>query len=144
MAQLLLSSILLMLSPLSSPLVIREALKLTTGVEVEALYVEPSDQFCLSVEDFAIVRSDLERGWEYCERRLEAERLAFFDHIRKLQTNHEAVHESYLTQRDRLKAQLITAQGEVSSLTKEIWWWRIGLVAVLSIGALTTAALLTP
>ena len=111
MAQLLLSSILLILSPLSSPLVIREPLKLTTGVEVEALYVEPSDQFCLSVEDFAIVRSDLERGWEYCERRLEAERLAFFDHIRKLQTNHEAVHESYLKQRDQLKEQLITSQG---------------------------------
>ena len=78
------------------------------------------------------------------ERRLEAERLAFFDHIRKLQTNHEAVHVSYLKQRDQLKEQLITAQGEVSSLTKEIWWWRVGLVAVLSIGALTTAALLTP
>jgi len=124
--------------------VIREPLKLTTGVEVEALYVEPSDQFCLSVEDFAIVRSDLERGWEYCERRLEAERLAFFDHIRKIQTNHEAVHESYLTQRDRLKEELISAQSEVSSLTKELWWWRVGLVAVLSLSALTTAALLAP
>lgn len=123
---------------------IREPLKLTTGVEVEALYVEPSDQFCLGVEDFAILRSDLERGWEYCERRLEAERLAFFDHIGKLQTNHEKVHESYLLQRDRLKAQLITSQGEVSSLTKEIWWWRIGLVAVLSVSAFTVAALLAP
>ena len=73
-----------------------------------------------------------------------ANRLAFFDHIHKIQANHEAVHESYLTQRDQLKEQLITAKGEVSSLTKEIWWWRIGLVAVLSLGALTTAALLTP
>ena len=125
-------------------MVIKEPLKLTTGVEVEALYVEPSDQFCLSVEDFAIVRSDLERGWSFCERRLEAERLAFFDHIRKLQTNHEAVHESYLKQRDELKLQLITSQGEVSSLTKEIWWWRVGLVALLSMSALTVAALLTP
>ena len=123
---------------------IREPLKLTTGVEIEALYVEPSDQFCLSVEDFAIVRSDLERGWGFCERRLEAERLAFFDHIRKLQTNHEVVHESYLKQRDELQLQLITSQGEVSSLTKEIWWWRVGSVAVLSMSALTVAALLTP
>ena len=135
---------LLILSPLSSPLVIREPLKLTTGVEVEALYVEPSDQFCLSVEDFAIVRSDLERGWEYCERRITANRLAFFDHINKIQANHEAVHESYLSERDRLKAQLMTSQGEVSSLTKEIWWWRVGLVAVLSVSAFTVAALLTP
>lgn len=133
-----------MLSPLSSPLVIKEPLKLTTGVEVEALYVEPSDQFCLSVEDFAIVRSDLDRGWEYCERRITANRLAFFDHINKLQANHEAVHESYLTQRDRLKEELISAQSEVSSLTKELWWWRVGLVAVLSLSALTTAALLAP
>lgn len=125
-------------------MVIREPLKLTTGVEVEALYVEPSDQFCLSVEDFAIVRSDLDRGSEYCERRITANRLAFFDHINKLQANHEAVHESYLTQRDRLKEELISAQSEAAHLTKELWWWRVGLVAVLSLGALTTAALLAP
>ena len=110
---------------------------------MSAQYTEASDSFCLKLDEFALVKSDLEDGVSFCEKRLTIERRAWQDHIIEIQRAHDDVHSGYISQRDKLKADLTKTHEEIDRLKVELWWWRVGLVGVLSVGALSAAYLLS-
>jgi hypothetical protein len=135
-------SLRLLLSPLSSPIALTEPLKLSTGLELEALYVEPSDQFCLSVEHFAMVKSDLDNTAKAWMRRLESQQAICRDHLNEAFKAHRQVHEGYVAERDKLKRELVMVEAERKDLKKEVWWLRVGGSVVLVLGAVTITSLM--
>jgi hypothetical protein len=135
-------SLRLLLSPLSSPIALTEPLKLSTGLELEALYVEPSDQFCLSVEHFAMVKSDLDNTAKAWMRRLESQQAICRDHLNEVFKAHRQVHEGYVAERHNLKRELVMVEAERKDLKKEVWWLRVGGSVVLVLGAVTITSLL--
>lgn len=54
-----------------------EPLRLTSGLEVEAVYYEPTDSFCLGFTDFLMARADIEGAVTTIEeeRRIAGERV---------------------------------------------------------------------
>jgi len=116
---------LITLTPLTEPLI------LTTGEEVSAKYVEPSDEFCLKLEDFARVQHDLTDQKLYWERRLQLKDEVWIDKLTEIQRNHKAVHQSYLEEQELFKAELQEALKQRDLARSDLWWWRGATVGLI-------------
>lgn len=82
-----------------------EPLTLTTGLSIEARYEPSSDRFCLSVEDFAPLKVDLEGAVEtiareraVCKERVKRAQEDAEASIKQLRADHAALQESLKTQ----------------------------------------------
>jgi len=71
-----------------------EPLKLTSGIEVNATYHPPLDSFCLTLEDFVLVKLDLVEGERaHCQRRVEEARADSQVTIDRLTAEVQDLHE---------------------------------------------------
>lgn len=116
-----------------------EPLRLTNGLEVEAVYHEPSDSFCLAFSDFVMARADLEGAVATIEeeRRVAGERVRVCSEDCQVTTR--ALHERAA----RLDAELIATRQELAQMTRSRFWWRAGAVAVLSLGFVSAVVVVT-
>ena len=116
-----------------------EPLRLTNGLEVEAVYHEPTDSFCLSLTDFVMARADLEGAVATLaeERRIASERVKVC--VEDCKATTKALHERAA----RLNEELIGARRELAQMTRSRFWWRAGAVAVLSLGLVSAVVVVT-
>lgn len=116
-----------------------EPLRLTSGLEVEAVYHEPTDSFCLSLTDFVMARADLEGAVATIaeERRVASERVTVC--VEDCTATTKALHERAA----RLNEELIEARRELAQMTSSRFWWRAGAVAVLSLGLVSAVVVVT-
>ena len=124
---------LLSLTILATPLTIEisEPLTLSTGEELKARYLEPSDEFCLSLEDFAQLQGDQLHAKTYWSGRIEGLKADFVEELGKMQKAHKAVHQAYLDEQKLLKDELKEALKQRDLARSDLWYWRgatIGLV----------------
>jgi hypothetical protein len=90
-------SLLSLLSPIDTiptEILIDEPLTLSTGEELKARYEQPSDEFCLELQDFARLQADQLHSKAYWELRmtnLNAEWLKAMDEI---EAKHKQVHQA--------------------------------------------------
>jgi hypothetical protein len=116
---------LIALTPLTEPLI------LTTGEEVSAKYMEPSDEFCLKLEDFAAVQHDLTDQKLYWDGRLQRKDKLWIEKLTEIQHNHKAVHKSYLEEQELFKAELKEALKQRDLARSDLWWWRGATVGLI-------------
>lgn len=116
---------LIALTPLTEPLI------LTTGEEVSAKYMEPSDKFCLKLEDFAAVQHDLTDQKLYWDGRLQRKDKLWIEKLTEIQRNHKAVHKSYLEEQELFKAELKEALKQRDLARSDLWWWRGATVGLI-------------
>jgi len=116
-----------------------EPLRLTNGLEVEAVYHEPTDSFCLSLTDFVMARADLEGAVATIaeERRVASERVGVC--VEDCEVTTKALHERAA----RLNEELTGARRELAQMTRSRFWWRAGAVAVLSLGFVSAVVVVT-
>lgn len=124
---------LLSLTILATPLTIEisEPLTLSTGEELKARYLAPSDEFCLSLEDFAQLQGDQLHAKTYWAGRIEGLKADFVEELSKMQKAHKAVHQAYLDEQKLLKDELKEALKQRDLARSDLWYWRgatIGLV----------------
>ena len=129
---------LLSLLVLSTPLAIEisEPLTLSTGEELKARYIAPSDEFCLNLEDFARLQGDQLHAKTYWQGRIEGLKADFIEQLDQMQAAHKQVHKAYLDEQKQLKDSLAEALKQRDLARDELWWWRGATVGlVLSTGA---------
>ena len=114
-------SLLIILTPLPQ---LSEPLTLTTGEVVTARYIEPSDEFCLELGEFARVQSDLLNSEEYWNKRIDLLKADFIKRLGEVQDNHKAVHQAYLEEQAKLKELTAKAIEERDLARDDMWWWR--------------------
>lgn len=123
---------------LSTPLTIEisEPLTLSTGEELKARYIAPSDEFCLSLEDFARLQGDQLHAKNYWQGRIEGLKADFIQQLDQMQEAHKQAHRSYLDEQEQLKESLVEALNQRDLARDDLWWWRGATVGlVLSTGA---------
>lgn len=101
-----------------------EPLTLTTGEVVTARYLGPSDEFCLTLEDFARVQSDMLHAQEYWEGRIQRLKLSFTQQLKEIQDANKQVHQAYLDENKLLKEELSKSYEERDLARSDLWWWR--------------------
>ena len=129
---------LLSLLVLSTPLAIEisEPLTLSTGEELKARYIAPSDEFCLNLEDFARLQGDQLHAKNYWQGRIEGLKADFIQQLEKMQGAHKQAHKAYLDEQKLLKDNLAEALKQRDLARGDLWWWRGATVGlVLSTGA---------
>ena len=130
-------SLLLTLTTVLSPLpYLSEPLTLSTGEELQARHHTPSDEFCLTLDDFATLQGDQLHVKEYWSGRMNRLRADFLAELNKMQASHKAVHESYLKEQELLKTELSEAFKQRDLARSDLWWWRgatIGLTLSTSV-----------
>ena len=130
-------SLLLTLATVLSPLpYLSEPLTLSTGEELQARHHTPSDEFCLTLDDFATLQGDQLHVKEYWSGRMNRLRADFLAELNKVQASHKAVHESYLKEQELLKTELTEAFNQRDLARSDLWWWRgatIGLTLSTSV-----------
>ena len=89
-----------------------------------------------------MVKSDLDNTAKAWMRRLESQQAICRDHLNEVFKAHRQVHEGYVTERDKLKRELVMVEAERKDLKKEVWWLRVGGSVVLVFGTLTITSLL--
>ena len=106
-----------------------EPLRLTSGLEVEAVYYEPTDSFCLGFTDFLMARADIEGAVTTIEeeRRIAGERVRVC--VEDCQTTTKALVDRAAV----LDAQMSEARHELAEVSRSLFWWRVGSVGVLSL-----------
>ena len=130
----ILLSLLTILTPLPQ---LSEPLTLTTGEVITARYVEPSDEFCLELGEFARVQSDLLNSEQYWTRKINLLKASFIEELGKVQDNHKAVHQAYLDEQAKLKELTAKAIEERNLARDDMWWWR-GATLGLSLSTTVT------
>ena len=118
-------SLLTILTPITEPLI------LTTGEKVNARHLMPSDEFCLSLEEFALVQADQIKSRQYWEGRLSRQRARFIENLTTLQESHKEVHKSYLAEQEILKGELKEAYKQRDLARHDLWWWRGATVGLI-------------
>jgi len=129
----ILLSLLTILTPLPE---LSEPLTLSTGEVITARYLQPSDEFCLRLEEFARVQGDLIHAEEYWEGRIERQKAYFVEELTKMQAAHKDVHKAYLKEQQLLKDAAAEALVERDRARSDLWWWRgatIGLTLSTSV-----------
>ena len=130
-------SLLLTLTTVLSPLpYLSEPLTLSTGEELQARHLAPSDEFCLSLQDFATLQGDQIHVRDYWEGRMNRLRADFLAELDKAQASHKAVHKAYLDEQELLKAELAESIKQRDLARSDLWWWRgatIGLTLSTSV-----------
>ena len=116
---------LITLTPLTEPLI------LTTGEELPARYVEPSDEFCLKLEDFAAVQHELTAQKLYWEGRLKRKDELWLEQLTEIQRNHKAVHKSYLEEQELFRDELKEALKQRDLARADLLWWRGATVGLI-------------
>lgn len=129
----ILLSLLTILTPLPE---LSEPLTLTTGEVITARYDAPSDEFCLYLEEFARVQSDLLHSQEYWEGRTKRLKASFIEELKKVQDGHLKIHQAYVDEVELMKKGLAEAIEERDLARSDMWWWRgatLGLVLSTSV-----------
>lgn len=116
-----------------------EPLRLTNGLEVEAVYHEPSDSFCLGFSDFVMTRADIEGA----VATIEEERRVATDRVRACSADCQATTKALHERADRLDAKLIATRQELAQMARSRFWWRAGAVAVLSLSFVSAVVVVT-
>ena len=127
-------SLLIILTPLPQ---LSEPLTLTTGEVITARYIEPSDEFCLELGEFARVQSDLLNSEAYWGKRIDLLKADFIKRLGEVQDNHKAVHQAYLEEQAKLKELTAKAIEERDLARDDMWWWR-GATIGLSLSTTVT------
>lgn len=138
-------SLMLMTSPIASPLAyeISEPLTLTTGETLEARYLQPSDEFCLKLEDFAQLQGDQLHARAYWADRIKALKADFVTQLGDVQRAHREVHRTYLAEQDRYKTELAEALKQRDLARADLWWWRGATIALVLSTGVTAAYLIS-
>jgi hypothetical protein len=116
-----------------------EPLRLTNGIEVEAVYHEPSDSFCLAFSDFVMTRADIEGA----VATIEEERRVATDRVRACSADCQATTKALHERADRLDAELSATRQELAQMARSRFWWRAGAVAVLSLSFVSAVVVVT-
>lgn len=120
-------SLLSLLSPIDTiptEILIDEPLTLSTGEELKARYEQPSDEFCLELQDFARLQADQLHSKAYWELRmtnLNAEWLKAMDEI---EAKHKQVHQAYIDEQRLLKEATAEAIKQRDLARSDLWYWR--------------------
>ena len=116
-----------------------EPLTLTTGLVLEAKYEPSSDRFCLSVEDFAPLKVDLEgavqaieRERSVCKARVKRAQDDAEASVKQLRADHAALQESFKTQALALDEARFNMR-----------LWRASAVGVLVLGSVALIVIAT-
>lgn len=138
--------ILLSLTILATPVAplaidISEPLTLTTGETLEARYLEPSDEFCLKLEDFAQLQGDQLHAKVYWEGRMTALKAEFIKQLGDVQRSHREVHKAFLKEQELLKGEIKEAFKQRDLARDDLWWWR-GATLALALSTGVTAVYL--
>lgn len=120
---------------------ISEPLTLTTGETLEARYLEPSDEFCLKLEDFAQLQGDQLHAKVYWEDRMKRLKASFVDQLAQVQRAHREVHKTYLEEQELLKGEIKEAFKQRDLAREDLWWWR-GATFALALSTGVTAVYL--
>lgn len=130
-------TLLLTLTTVLTPLpYLSEPLTLSTGEELQARHHTPSDEFCLTLADFATLQGDQLQVEEYWSGRIDRLKADFLIELRKVQAGHKAIHESYLKEQNLLKSEVTEAYKQRDLARSDLWWWRgatIGLTLSTSV-----------
>ena len=116
-----------------------EPLTLTTGLEVPAKYNAAEDGFCLTLEDFILVKRDLQGAVETIdeERRLCKARL---DQAR---ADCAAITSKAIEENHRLKSDIAERDKQLDDARFSIRVWRSASVGVLVLGAVSMVVIVT-
>lgn len=140
----ILLSLTLLASPLARPLAIEisEPLTLTTGETLEARYLEPSDEFCLKLEDFAQLQGDQLHAKVYWADRIKHLKAEFIAQLGDVQQAHREIHKSYLKEQELLKSELAESFKQRDLARADLWWWRGATIALVLSTGVTAAYLI--
>jgi hypothetical protein len=138
--------ILLSLTILATPaaplaIEISEPITLTTGETLEARYLEPSDEFCLKLEDFAQLQGDQLHAKVYWEGRIDRLKADFVVKLGDVQRAHREVHKAFLKEQELLKTELAESIKQRDLARADMWWWR-GATLALALSTGVTAVYL--
>lgn len=139
----LLLSLLTIATPIAPTIDISEPLTLTTGEELQARYIEPSDEFCLQLEDFARLQGDQLHSKAYWTGRIERQKAEFIAKLAEMQEAHKRVHQAYLDEQKLLKEAAIEAYKQRDLARSDLWWWRGATVALILSTGVTAVYLIS-
>jgi hypothetical protein len=120
-------SLLSILSPINSiptEILIDEPLTLSTGEELKARYEQPSDEFCLELQDFARLQADQLHAKEYWQRRMTNLNAEWLEAMSEIEAKHKQIHQAYIDEQKLFKDAAAEAIKQRDLARSDLWYWR--------------------